>query len=233
MLSRLSPLKSLSAFTSLSSQRPLIAIVSVLSMLSLISRLSILSMLSLISFKSRFSRNLLDQAMTSGSSTTFAHPPEKFNTTIGVHRYHPRSQCTTKVVARGAMQRHFCGDGGIFGVVWANRGFGKATEEEGSQQSPSLAVRVAHAPPLHYRSDGTGLFLIILDVSTLHCSISKNLLHILGLLMVVLLFSAWAGQIGGLERPRGKKAINERLRRRRVWHTRHPSFPDLMVEVCF
>ncbi|KAJ8423507.1 hypothetical protein Cgig2_023091 [Carnegiea gigantea] len=33
-------------------------------------------------------------------------------------------------------------------------GFGKATEEEGSQQSPSLAARVAHAPPLRYGSNG-------------------------------------------------------------------------------
>ena len=120
------------------------------------------------------------------------------------------------MVARGAIRLRFCGDGGFFGVVWADQGFGKATEEEGSQQSPSLAVRIAHMPPLYYGSDGTGLFLIILDVSTLHCFVSKILLHILGLLMVVLLFPAWVGQIGGLERRRGKKAVNERLRRWRM-----------------
>ncbi|KAJ8424564.1 LOW QUALITY PROTEIN: hypothetical protein Cgig2_020713 [Carnegiea gigantea] len=50
-------------------------------MLSLISRLSILSMLSLIPLKSRFSRNLRDQVMTSRSSTISTRLPGKFNTT--------------------------------------------------------------------------------------------------------------------------------------------------------
>ncbi|KAJ8446370.1 hypothetical protein Cgig2_019263 [Carnegiea gigantea] len=39
-------------------------------------------------------------------------------------------------------------------VEFSISGFGKATEEEGSQQSPSLAARVAHAPPLRYGSNG-------------------------------------------------------------------------------
>ena len=77
-------------------------------------------------------------------------------------------------------------------------GFRKAMEEEGSQESPSLAARVSHVPPLRYGSDGRGLFLTICDVFTLNCSVLKVLVHILGLLMVVLHFPAWVAHIGGL-----------------------------------
>ena len=62
-------LKSLSSLTSPSSQKPLI------------SHVLVLSMPSVISLKSRFCRNLCDQGMMSGLSTTFARPPGNFNTT--------------------------------------------------------------------------------------------------------------------------------------------------------
>ena len=58
----------------------------------------------------------------------------------------------------------------ISGVGWAGWGFGKVNGEEGSQWTPSLAARVAQVSPLLARSDSRGLFLTILDVSTLPVS---------------------------------------------------------------
>ncbi|KAJ8426935.1 hypothetical protein Cgig2_001116 [Carnegiea gigantea] len=145
-------LRSLSSLTSPSSQKPLISL------------LLVLSMLSLISLKRRLYRNLCDQGTKFASSTTFAPLPGNFNTTtlqigrIGSHRYHPRSQRATQAVARGSTRLRFRNRGGISGAVLADRGFGKYTEEEGSQQGPSSAARVEHAPPLRPRSDGRGYF---------------------------------------------------------------------------
>ncbi|KAJ8446371.1 hypothetical protein Cgig2_002264 [Carnegiea gigantea] len=50
-------------------------------------------------------------------------------------------------------------------------------------------------------------------------------------LVVVVECPTWFGQIGGLERRRKKKTVSRGLRRRRVWHTRHFSVLDLMVEM--
>jgi len=93
----------------------------------------------------------------------------------------------------------------ISGVVWADWGFGKMKEEECSQWTPSSAACVAHTPPLLSGSDGRGMFLTILDVSTLPFSFLNILLHILDLFMVLLQFSMWFGQIRGLERQRRRR----------------------------
>ncbi|KAJ8426992.1 hypothetical protein Cgig2_033850 [Carnegiea gigantea] len=64
-----------------------------------------------------------------------------------------------RLVARRPTRIHFHGGGVIWGMVWADWGFEKTKEEEGSQQTSSSATRIAHAPPLRCRSDGRGLFL--------------------------------------------------------------------------
>ena len=78
-------------------------------------------------------------------------------------------------------------------------------EEESSEWTPLSAARVAHARPLLSEYDGRGLFLTILDVSTLPFTFVNILLHILGLFMAVLQLPAWFGQIRGLERQRRRR----------------------------
>ena len=60
---------------------------------------------------------------------------------------------------------------------------------------PSLEAHAAHAPPLLSRSDGRGLFLTILDVSTVPFSFLNILLHILDFYGGVAIFGiVWADQ---------------------------------------
>ncbi|KAJ8427882.1 hypothetical protein Cgig2_008710 [Carnegiea gigantea] len=123
----------------------------------------------------------------------------------GVHRYHQRSQRTTEAVAHWATRLRFRGGGGISSAVWADRGFGKTTEEEGSQQSPSWAPRVAHAPPFHSGSDGRGLFLTILDVSTLKVFRFKEFVAYFGFVNggVTIFGVGWADQ--GFRKAKGEE----------------------------
>ncbi|KAJ8446780.1 hypothetical protein Cgig2_016090 [Carnegiea gigantea] len=155
--------------------------------------------------------------MKFASPTTVAPPPGNFHTTtlqigrIGSHRYHPRSQRATQAVARGSMRLCFRNRGGISSAVLADRGLGKYTEEHADGRAESNSDTHAANTPLRRRRVG------------LRESVS----------MVVLLFPACFGQVGGLEGRRRKKASKGRLRWRRVLYMRHPSTVDLMVEAGF
>ncbi|KAJ8439025.1 hypothetical protein Cgig2_028471 [Carnegiea gigantea] len=69
----------------------------------------------------------------------------------------PRSQRPAKAEARWFMCIH-CHGVLLSGMDWVQR-FRRTKEEEGNEEAPSSAARVAHAPPLYWGSDGRDLFL--------------------------------------------------------------------------
>ncbi|KAJ8431925.1 LOW QUALITY PROTEIN: hypothetical protein Cgig2_016358 [Carnegiea gigantea] len=80
------------------------------------------------------------QQMKFTSYTTLASPSEKYNTT----------NISAEVESSGTTHA----PDALLIKVWTDQGFVKTKEEEGSHKTPSSAVHVVHAPPLHNGSDG-------------------------------------------------------------------------------
>lgn len=126
------------------------------------------------------------QVMKSTSSTTFAPPFKKIQHHQVVDWPKP-----SLVVPATPPTHHSGGDAwlthlylwggfGFFNEVYAGWWFRKM-EEEGGPKKPSSSARVGYAPPRH---DGYGLFLTIVNISTLLFFLYLNFIVYFGFFMV-------------------------------------------------
>ncbi|KAJ8448162.1 hypothetical protein Cgig2_031886 [Carnegiea gigantea] len=256
MLSPSLYLRSLLSLTSPSSQKPLISLVLVLYMLSLIS-LRRRFYRNLCDQGMKFALPTTVAPPPGNFHTTTLQIGR-----IGSHRYHPRSQRATQAVVRGSTRLCFRNRGGISGAGLADRGLGKYTEEHAdgrgyfgefthslarcrgfeSDSPVDLPLTPPRRPPpshilLKNRTPPSCSSVKAESNSDTHAANTPLRRRRVGLResvsMVVLLFPACFGQVGGLEGRRRNKASKGRLRWRRVLYMRHPSTVDLMVEAGF